>query len=56
MVGERFQTLCRLFNRARASAEDDIMPSCVMKAFMKCSLAGVEITEEASYGATTGTG
>ncbi len=49
-VGERAQTLCRLFNlREGFSAEDDIMPRRVMKAFKEGPLAGVEITEEAFY-------
>ncbi len=51
-VGERAQTLCRLFNlREGLTAEDDVMPKRVMKAFKEGPLAGVEITDEAFYGA-----
>jgi len=46
-VGERAQTLCRLFNlREGFTEEDDRMPRRVMKAFTKGPLAGVEITQE----------
>ena len=51
-VGERAQMLCRLFNlREGFTAEDDIMPRRVMKAFKDGPLAGVEITDEAFYAA-----
>ena len=47
-VGERAQTLSRLFNlREGFSVEDDKLPRRVMKAFKEGPLAGVEITEEA---------
>ena len=46
-VGERAQTLSRLFNlREGFSVEDDKLPRRVMKAFKKGPLADVEITEE----------
>lgn len=46
-VGERAQTLCRLFNlREGFTEEDDRMPRRVMKAFKEGPLAGVEITQE----------
>jgi aldehyde:ferredoxin oxidoreductase len=47
-IGERAQTLCRLFNmREGLTAADDRLPKRVMKAFGEGPLAGVEITEEA---------
>jgi aldehyde:ferredoxin oxidoreductase len=47
-IGERAQTLCRLFNlREGLTAADDRLPKRVMKAFVEGPLAGVEITEEA---------
>jgi aldehyde:ferredoxin oxidoreductase len=47
-VGERAQTLSRLFNlREGFSVEDDRLPRRVMKAFVEGPLAGVEITDEA---------
>lgn len=47
-VGERAQTLCRLFNlREGLTAADDRLPKRVMKAFAEGPLAGVEITETA---------
>lgn len=47
-VGERAQTLSRLFNlREGFSVEDDRLPRRVMKAFKEGPLAGVEITEAA---------
>ena len=47
-VGERAQTLSRLFNyREGFSKEDDQLPRRVMKAFDKGPLAGVEISPEA---------
>ncbi len=47
-VGERAQTLSRLFNlREGFSVEDDKLPRRVMKAFKEGPLAGVEITEAA---------
>ncbi len=47
-VGERAQTLCRLFNlREGLTAADDRLPKRVMKAFVEGPLAGVEITEAA---------
>jgi aldehyde:ferredoxin oxidoreductase len=49
-VGERAQTLSRLFNlREGFSAEDDRLPRRVMKAFVEGPLAGVEITDEAFF-------
>jgi aldehyde:ferredoxin oxidoreductase len=46
-VGERAQTLSRLFNlREGFTADDDKLPKRVMKAFEKGPLAGVEITQE----------
>lgn len=46
-VGERAQTLSRLFNlREGFSEEDDRLPRRVMKAFKEGPLAGVEITDE----------
>jgi aldehyde:ferredoxin oxidoreductase len=46
-VGERAQTLSRLFNlREGFSAEDDRLPRRVMKAFKEGPLANVEITDE----------
>ena len=51
-IGERTQTLCRLFNlREGFTADDDKLPKRVMKAFETGPLAGVEITDEAFYGA-----
>ena len=47
-VGERAQTLSRLFNlREGFTAEDDKLPRRVMKAFQEGPLAGVEVPEEA---------
>ncbi len=47
-IGERAQTLCRLFNlREGLTAADDRLPKRVMRAFAEGPLAGVEITEEA---------
>ena len=47
-VGERAQTLSRLFNlREGFTADDDKLPRRVMKAFESGPLAGVEITDEA---------
>jgi aldehyde:ferredoxin oxidoreductase len=47
-VGERAQTLCRLFNlREGLSAADDRIPKRVMKAFESGPLAGIEITDAA---------
>ncbi|MBX7232865.1 MAG: aldehyde ferredoxin oxidoreductase family protein [Caldilineales bacterium] len=47
-VGERAQTLSRLFNlRQGFSAEDDRLPRRVMQAFAEGPLAGVEINEDA---------
>ncbi len=47
-VGERAQTLSRLFNmREGFTAEDDKLPKRVMKAFASGPLAGVEINAEA---------
>lgn len=47
-VGERAQTLSRLFNyREGFTKEDDHLPGRVMKAFETGPLAGVEITPEA---------
>ncbi|MCO6453215.1 MAG: aldehyde ferredoxin oxidoreductase family protein [Caldilineales bacterium] len=49
-VGERAQTLCRLFNlREGFTAEDDKLPRRVMKAFKEGPLAGVEITDEVFF-------
>ena len=46
-VGERAQTLSRLFNmREGFSVEDDRLPRRVMKAFKEGPLADVEITDE----------
>jgi aldehyde:ferredoxin oxidoreductase len=46
-IGERAQTLSRLFNlREGFSTEDDKLPRRVMKAFKEGPLAGVEITDE----------
>ncbi len=46
-VGERAQTLARLFNlREGFRADDDRLPKRVRKAFQKGPLAGVEITDE----------
>jgi aldehyde:ferredoxin oxidoreductase len=46
-VGERAQTLARLFNlREGFTADDDKLPKRVMKAFETGPLAGVEINEE----------
>ena len=46
-VGERAQTLSRLFNyREGFTKEDDQLPRRVMKAFDKGPLAGVEISQE----------
>ena len=51
-IGERAQTLCRLFNlREGLDADDDKLPRRIMKAFKEGPLAGVEITDEAFYGA-----
>ncbi len=51
-IGERAQTLCRLFNlREGLDADDDKLPRRIMKAFTEGPLAGVEITDEAFYGA-----
>ena len=51
-VGERAQTLCRLFNlREGLTVADDRLPRRVMKAFESGPLAGVEITQEALTGA-----
>ncbi|RME80960.1 MAG: aldehyde ferredoxin oxidoreductase [Caldilineae bacterium] len=45
-VGERAQTLCRLFNlREGFGAADDHLPRRVMKAFRSGPLAGIEIDE-----------
>ncbi len=53
-VGERAQTLSRLFNlREGFTAEDDRLPKRVMKAFEEGPLAGVEITAEAFHAAKT---
>ncbi len=53
-VGERAQTLSRLFNlREGFSAEDDRLPKRVMQAFQEGPLAGVEITPEAFLAART---
>ena len=47
-VGERAQTLARLFNlREGLSAQDDRLPKRVMKAFASGPLAGVAIDEAA---------
>jgi len=47
-VGARAQTLARLFNvREGLTADDDVLPERVMKAFSEGPLAGVEIAEEA---------
>jgi aldehyde:ferredoxin oxidoreductase len=47
VVGERAQTLSRLFNlREGFSVEDDKLPRRVMKAFKEGPLADVEITDE----------
>ncbi len=47
-VGERAQTLCRLFNnREGFSVQDDRLPRRVMKAFEEGPLQGIEITDEA---------
>ncbi len=47
-IGERAQTLCRLFNlREGLTAADDRLPKRVMRAFVEGPLAGVEINEEA---------
>lgn len=47
-VGERAQTLCRLFNlREGLTAADDRLPRRVMTAFNEGPLAGIEITDEA---------
>jgi aldehyde:ferredoxin oxidoreductase len=47
-IGERAQTLCRLFNlREGLTAADDRLPKRVMKAFVEGPLARVEITEAA---------
>jgi aldehyde:ferredoxin oxidoreductase len=46
-VGERAQTLCRLFNlREGFTADDDKLPKRVRKAFRKGPLAGVEIKDQ----------
>lgn len=46
-VGERAQTLARLFNlREGFTADDDKLPKRVMQAFKSGPLAGVEITQE----------
>ncbi len=46
-VGERAQTLARLFNlREGLTADDDKLPRRVMKAFKTGPLAGVEINED----------
>ena len=46
-VGERAQTLARLFNlREGFTADDDKLPKRVMKAFETGPLAGMEISEE----------
>ena len=51
-IGERTQTLCRLFNlREGFTADDDKLPRRIMKAFDEGPLAGVEITDEAFFGA-----
>ncbi|NOX62022.1 MAG: aldehyde ferredoxin oxidoreductase family protein [Chloroflexi bacterium] len=51
-VGERAQTLSRLFNlREGFTQEDDRLPRRVMKAFEEGPLAGVEISEDAFYAA-----
>ena len=51
-IGERTQTLCRLFNlREGFTADDDKLPKRITKAFKDGPLAGVEITDEAFYGA-----
>ncbi len=51
-IGERTQTLCRLFNiREGFTADDDKLPKRIMKAFESGPLEGVEITDEAFYGA-----
>ena len=53
-VGERAQTLCRLFNlREGFSVDDDKMPKRVMTAFKEGPLEGVEITDEAFLNART---
>ena len=53
-VGERAQTLSRLFNlREGFTAEDDRLPKRVMQAFEEGPLAGVEITPEAFHAAKT---
>lgn len=47
MVGERAQTLSRLYNmREGFSAQDDRLPKRVMQAFKKGPLEGVEINQE----------
>jgi len=46
-IGERAQTLCRLFNyREGFTVKDDKLPERVMKAFQEGPLAGIEITPE----------
>jgi aldehyde:ferredoxin oxidoreductase len=51
-IGERAQTLSRLFNlREGFTADDDRLPSRVMKAFTEGPLAGVEITPQAFHSA-----
>lgn len=47
-VGERAQTLARLFNlREGFTADDDKLPKRVRKAFERGPIAGVEVTDEA---------
>ncbi|GAB4578611.1 MAG: aldehyde ferredoxin oxidoreductase family protein [Anaerolineales bacterium] len=47
-VGERAQTLARLFNlREGFTADDDKLPKRVRKAFKSGPIAGVEVTDEA---------
>jgi aldehyde:ferredoxin oxidoreductase len=47
-VGERAQTLARLFNlREGFTTDDDKLPKRVRKAFEKGPIAGVEVTDEA---------
>ncbi len=47
-VGERAQTLARLFNlREGFTADDDKLPKRVMRAFETGPLAGIEVTQEA---------
>ena len=47
-VGERAQTLARLFNlREGFTADDDKLPKRVMRAFATGPLAGIEVTQEA---------